>query len=462
MENKSGKFILNLNHVILLEAWLIPTHTVVEASSSFQRPFTNPNSGNAPLVFSLQRPFTVPKPRNAPQVSESKKKKRHAANNGRNAANAASRVPVPARAFPRFNDLPIELQEGIFKIAAHGAYEERVRALMDVSPKVKEWTEPFLYTLIGLPCCSSEDDEMPAERDQSKIPFYQALLETKPKEFFAKSVRHLYTDSRGQVPHYQETELRLLAVCGNLEVLECWSKGPNEELTAMLMTTIWPRLKMLGINIDLFLPKHDHIFDFPLFQNVTHLDLKSETPLVPAVAWKSLKSLSNLTHMRINTMEAFKWNQKDEAADHAYAMAKEVRAYLPTKLKHFVILIPVDVLYNMWTEMKVHGDEKRWRRVQSIRLGRFSQRIMLGCVLDRDVDMWMESHHNFEYDAPDYEDLGEFGESWLYTTPIIFNPTHPVGRYAVDERYHDWVDVGSKNCPGARWQDGDVSQGDSD
>ncbi|KAJ3569508.1 hypothetical protein NP233_g5002 [Leucocoprinus birnbaumii] len=409
--------------------------------------------------LSLHHP-NVPGTGDAPKASKKKRKRRNKGKNAnQNAGNSVARLPVPARAFPRFNDLPIELQETIFKIATDGVGEERIRPLMDISPKIKEWHVIGIHhiriipRLIELPCCHScddddDDDNEVTVRDQSELALYQALLETKPKEFFVKSARWLYTDSR-EGPLYRETELKLLSVCDNLEVLECWSKGPNEELTGQLMKKCWPKLKLLGINIDL-LPRDDHTFHIPLFQNVTHLDLKSNDPQIPSALWKGLKSLLNLTHMRINTMEKFKWTQKEEAADHAYAMAKEVKGYLPRKLKHFVILIPVDVLYNMWTEVKEHGNEKRWRRLQSIRLGSFSPRIMLGCVLDRDLDRWMDNGDMFEYSA-DLDDLEEFGESWLYTTPIVINPTEPRGFCTYDGNpYGNWEEVDCKNRPGER------------
>ncbi|KAF5343970.1 hypothetical protein D9756_011434 [Leucocoprinus leucothites] len=300
------------------------------------------------------------------------------------------RLSAPARAFPRFNELPSELQKTIFMIAAgeHNWRNHHVTKWVYVSRKVREWIEPLNYNSIELPCNS--DDCPVYESDRKMLELLERMLQSKPKEFITKNVRQIFTNSRPDLGD-NSVELKLLSACDNLETLECWS-SPRQALVDILTTKTWPRLKTLCLNIDI-LPKDENTFHFPLFQHVTHLDLKFSEPEL--LSWKSLKSLQNLTHMRVNMMEDLMWNEYEIAADKACAIACEMQKCFPSNLKYFVILIPIGVLYHISIACKTHKDEERWTKVEAIRLGQFDSRIMLGCMGDR--GRWAD------HDILDYE-----------------------------------------------------------
>lgn len=121
--------------------------------------------------------------------------------------------------------------------------------------------EPFIYESIVLPSDFGSGDR--------RLELYERTFRSKPKEFYTKNVQRIFTNNNVRYKS-SDFELELLQVCDNLASLECWS-GAREELTAILATKTWPKLKTLCIDIDL-LPKDENTFNLPLFQNVTHLD----------------------------------------------------------------------------------------------------------------------------------------------------------------------------------------------
>lgn len=139
---------------------------------------------------------------------------------------------------------------------------------------------------------------------------------------------------------------------------------------------------MLAIDLDL-LPQDQNTFRLPLFQHVTHLDFCTEKPHLPS--WESLTSLQNLTHMRVCMLVETKRTEFRLAMDQTYVIASEAQKYFPENLKYFVILVPVDLLYYISNlERDTPEDEKRWEHMESLRLGTFDSRVILGCSGDWD------------------------------------------------------------------------------
>ncbi len=228
--------------------------------------------------------------------------------------------------------------------------------------------EPFIYESIVLP-----EDFEGAHGAHNRLKLYERTFRSKPKEFYNMNVRRFFTNNNLRY-RSNDLEIELLQVCDNLDSLECWSDA-REELSVILRTKCWPSLKTLCINIDL-LPKDENTFHLPLFKHVTHLDICFESPQLPS--WESLKTLDNLTHMRVYMLVNTKSHQYRSAVDQAYAIATEARKCFPPNLKYFVILVPVDLLYYITSKERV-SNLQRWERMESLRFGTFDPRVMLAC-----------------------------------------------------------------------------------
>lgn len=229
--------------------------------------------------------------------------------------------------------------------------------------------DPLTYESIVLP-----------EGGHRRLKLYERAFRSKPKEFYGRSVRRIFTKNNLKRKS-SDLELGLLWVCDNLVTLECRS-DPREELSAILKTKFWPSLRTLCINIDL-LPKDENTFHLPLFRNVTHLDLFSDEPQLPS--WKSLESLENLTHLHVCMLVNTEYHLVRLGIDQAYAIATEAQKCFPPNLEYFVILVPSCLLYRVChldRETIDFADEERWKWAESLRCGTFDPRIMFGCYSD--------------------------------------------------------------------------------
>ncbi|KAF5362439.1 hypothetical protein D9756_002414 [Leucocoprinus leucothites] len=350
-------------------------------------------------------------------------------------------VVKPLHEFPRFCDLPPELQKRIFEIA-YRSFEEEARPSewIYISRNVREWCiffiltssrssdltitrlEPFLYVSIILP----HDFEYRADK---VLPLYERTFYSRPKEFYAKSVKRIYTNNQIRSED-SDFELKLLPVCDNLTSLECWSDR-KEELTAILTMRHWPKLRTLCLDINL-LPKDENMFHLPLFRHVTRLDLISKEPQLSS--WKSLSSLDNLTHMRVYMLVTVKKGESRKAIDLVYAIATEVQKCLPRNMRHFVILVPVDLLYYI-PPMKhsTSKDKERWDKMESIRIGTFDPRIMLGS--SGDWDKWLDEN------LSDADEEGEDAlREYCQFIPQLTYPSWPRD-YLMNEEEDTWTEV---------------------
>lgn len=273
--------------------------------------------------------------------------------------------------------------------------------------------EPLIWESMVLPEYW-EDEETASYR----LGLYEESFETKPNEFFTKHVRRIYTHNLDTSWGDHDLELKLLPICDNLTTLECWSYA-KKELQTILQTKYWPKLTILCIDLDL-LPLDENTFRLPLFRNVTRLDFRTVQPQLPS--WKSLESLENLTHMRVNMLLETNFEDFRRVVDHAYNIAAEAQKYFPKKLEYFVILVPLLSLYYFSTKpRKTSEDEERWERLENVRLGTFDSRIMLGSTDD----------------------------SWNQ----IFSLANKGGDLHVFKEYHKLIpNIDNQSCPQA-WQD---------
>lgn len=65
----------------------------------------------------------------------------------------------------------------------------------------------------------------------------------------------------------------------------------------------------------------------------------------------------------------------EDAMDDVIALAPAVKSCFPQSLQYLVLLMDVDPLW----EAIIIEDEARWEEFEDIRLGRFDDRILLGC-----------------------------------------------------------------------------------
>jgi hypothetical protein len=234
--------------------------------------------------------------------------------------------------------------------------------------------EPLIWKSMILPAYWEDDDHA-----FMRLRLYDEPFKTKPKEFFSKYVRRVYTSNVNTSWGDRDFELQLLPICDNLTTLECWSYG-KAELRTILKTKYWPKLKTLCINLDL-LPLDENTFHLPLFRHVTKLDFQTEKQQLPS--WKSLESLENLTHMRVNMLLETDFKDFRPVIDQAYNIAVEAQKHFPKTLECFVILVPLFSLYYFSNQPRVTSeDEARWERIEAVRLGTFDPRIMLGSTDD--------------------------------------------------------------------------------
>ncbi|KAJ3569501.1 hypothetical protein NP233_g5005 [Leucocoprinus birnbaumii] len=326
--------------------------------------------------------------------------------------------------FPKFNDLPQELGRRIFEIAYYDSPEFPVTWVY-ISRLVKEWIEPLVY------------DDCRFFFSTWRLDRYKRTFESKPKEFYARSVRRIYIsrDLRDE----NCIELKLLLICDNLTSLECWVPRPLNNLVDILSRRDgWDRLRVLCLNIDL-LPKDERIFQLPIFQNVTRLDIQSKEPHLPS--WKSLKSLENLTHMRVdmldeNVLDPSSAIEARRIVDQVYDLATAAREYFPIKLKQFVVLLPLErILSVLLAHFRVDGAGglSQWERLRKLGRGEIDKRVKL-CSLG---DWETVEEHNLEI----HENLPQDGIGTviakLYEFPNFESATFP--RVHTDEN-DTWED----------------------
>ncbi|KAF9453625.1 hypothetical protein P691DRAFT_25814 [Macrolepiota fuliginosa MF-IS2] len=260
--------------------------------------------------------------------------------------------------------------------------------------------EPLIYQSIILPGSFHDDDA------EQRFQLFSRTFNTgtKPKAFYMQYVKSIFSNAAWwENNSSSDFEVEFLSVChASIENLECWSE-PCDKLNAAIRTMHFPKLKTLCINIDLF-PQGKHLFTYPVFQNVTHLDIGSHDAH-QITDWSSLESLRCLTHMRIQAVSDMSSNQ---AMDEVIKVASQARRCFPPNLQYFVILINADLL---WEAIIVKAP-RRWGRFNAIRLGKFDRRILLGCF---------EGSGDFDVEEEDQEEINRYEE----LVAILPHPTEP-------------------------------------
>lgn len=121
--------------------------------------------------------------------------------------------------------------------------------------------------------------------------------------------------------------------------------------------------------------------------------------------------------------------------DQTYAIATEAQKCFPPNLKHFVILVPVDLLYyisNM--ERRTAEDKQRWERMESIRLGTFDPRVMLGC--SGNWDEWLDGGELSDVEEDGISGLTDYAD---FIAPLTY-PSWPRD-HLDDEEKDTWLEV---------------------
>lgn len=140
--------------------------------------------------------------------------------------------------------------------------------------------------------------------------------------------------------------------------------------------------------------------------------------------------------MRINMLNQLAVVESTRAVDCFCAIASEARAYCPPNLEHFVIPVPLGLLYHTFLERERTKDEEPWKMLEDVRVGKSDSRIMLGsggCW-----ERWLEEEVEEEPEEEDAIDMRE----WMEIIPELEFPSWPIHR---PFKHKDWKDVEVEN-----------------
>ncbi|KAJ3565115.1 hypothetical protein NP233_g7847 [Leucocoprinus birnbaumii] len=341
---------------------------------------------------------------------------------------ATHNFPEPADFKSFYQRLPGKARKEVF-LHAYYADEKAACQLTLVSQEVRDWhvstLDPLIHASIILPMDFTSDSSA-----YLRLKMYERTFRVRSSTlFYENNVKRIYTNNkhRGKSSDF---ELKLLPLCKNLESLECWSDR-REELSIVLRTNRWENLTTLAINIDLF-PRDEPTFLFPIFEQVTHLDIRSDYGNLPC--WKSLKSLVKLTHMRVNLIQ--EGISRPKAMNRILDIATEAKSHIPAGMKSFIILIPAYMFCRISMTRMAIVDGRR-RTIESIQSGGFDHRMILGCAGDYDRTM-VENIWTFSRSDP-HGFMGTFG--WYSIMVMLKYPCHPRNYRDSEEEEDSWARV---------------------
>jgi hypothetical protein len=87
--------------------------------------------------------------------------------------------------------------------------------------------------------------------------------------------------------------------------------------------------------------------------------------------------------------------------DDVINLASAVKGYLPSNLRYLILLMDVGLL---WEAIVIH-DEARREKFEGVRLGKFDDRILLGCYYDREDVMRYKVEPRDQEKIDRYEEL---------------------------------------------------------
>ncbi|KAJ6452310.1 hypothetical protein C8R47DRAFT_1169252 [Mycena vitilis] len=186
--------------------------------------------------------------------------------------------------------LPKELERYIFDIAAH-ASPERIPTFLRVARRVQIWLEPLLFNTVWA-------------NDSSHVAKTKAVLtamDSRPPEFFQRSVRQLFIETSTLIPPYKTSEL--LSLCSKAVNFALFSHFPAPALLPILGGM---RLRRLSASLTCIFGTSRAIdLTHPLFRSITHLEVFDHGVFqhqeYPEVATR-LAALPALTHLCLNDM----------------------------------------------------------------------------------------------------------------------------------------------------------------
>ncbi|KAJ6536433.1 hypothetical protein DFH09DRAFT_1042847 [Mycena vulgaris] len=189
--------------------------------------------------------------------------------------------------------LPPDLEREIFEITV-ALYPGTIPALMRVSHRAKTWVEPHLYHAL---CITNSGPRIPVQHITARA--LRALIPAKGADFFRERVRHI----RFWGAFSALEIIQVLSVCTNVVELSCWMVSQSASLLPHLERL--PLQRFSGPLRGLF-PRASGIdFAHPLFERITHLDLRDSVlgdyswghESWGDRGWGGLARLPRLTHL---------------------------------------------------------------------------------------------------------------------------------------------------------------------
>ncbi|KAJ7613221.1 hypothetical protein FB45DRAFT_939193, partial [Roridomyces roridus] len=214
-------------------------------------------------------------------------------------------APDPVDASPSGPSVPLDLEHTIFRIAALSR-PSRIPNLMLVAHRVKVWVEPLMYRVVLL---HDDNDEGLMLDGLPRLTYntFLCLLTTKPPEFFASSVKHLFLGNASPSPHSLSDHMRsILDTCTGV-----LSLNDTLRLSSAHRGLLHPLQHLRRVVMDLqFFPLHRAPgfppleFSQPWFAHITHLEVTHCSPGIPGSRnLACLRRIPHLTHFAFHDRE---------------------------------------------------------------------------------------------------------------------------------------------------------------
>ncbi|KAJ7803692.1 hypothetical protein B0H13DRAFT_2388860 [Mycena leptocephala] len=161
-----------------------------------------------------------------------------------------------------------------------------------VARRVQNWVEPLLYRVVYLsPQLWSRRWEVDAPHQQDIPTFTPEILlrviATKPTQFLANAVRHLFVDGASRMDH--DEVAAIIAACSGVKDL--FVQFVPSDLNCAI-----PDLQRLATAVAPLFQPSTVDFAHPLFRNITHLEVLDR----PWAAFGGLDLIPHLTHIAFN------------------------------------------------------------------------------------------------------------------------------------------------------------------
>ncbi|KAF8147610.1 hypothetical protein K438DRAFT_2027691 [Mycena galopus ATCC 62051] len=197
---------------------------------------------------------------------------------------------------------PPDLEHEIFRTTAT-LHAGMIPTLLRVARRVREWTEPLLYTVLRI---------SPGETKDAYSEALLRALNDKSPDFFPNTTRRLtlstmtmtFFGERIENPWSASELERMLYVCTGITELLVFGNLLEPPVLRLLADARPTRLDLVG-NIFRVFSEPECNFALPLFQHVSHLYLCDiDDEVTPTwVHWTALSHLPALTHLAVIRMD---------------------------------------------------------------------------------------------------------------------------------------------------------------